>query len=176
MLTCRRDPESRLTEMLGRIWQEYPGGMLDITEEELERREVDENDTEDHTEKPSIDKQDDKGMIMSFEDMTQMRETILAQLKSVTCHVSGMSLIIVNPEMSFGLFSNWPRHSKNHLHSQPILLRLPHSYLKPRNRPKNPNLSHRQSHRLNHQHLMIRSSFLPAHSVPHPQFLLKNLF
>jgi len=73
--------EAKLTEVLGRIWAEYPNGMLDISETALAEKDLDAFAVEEDEVNAHVDEDKDKGDIMSFEEMGRMRETILAQLK-----------------------------------------------------------------------------------------------
>jgi hypothetical protein len=80
-LIGRQLPEAKLTETLGRIWAEYPNGMLDISEDALAEKDPDAPAVEERKPSTEVAATKAKEDIMSAEDMTQMRETILAQLK-----------------------------------------------------------------------------------------------
>ena len=80
-LTCRQLPEVKLTETLGRIWAEYPNGMLDISEDALSQKDLGAPAVEESKPSTEMETAKGKGDIMSAEDMAQMRETILAQIK-----------------------------------------------------------------------------------------------
>ena len=70
-----------MTELLGRIWAEYPNGMLDISEAALGDKEADALAVEDEPMDIEVDESKEKGGMMTFDDMGRMRETILTQLK-----------------------------------------------------------------------------------------------
>ena len=80
-LTCRQLPEVKLTDTLGRIWAEYPNGMLDISEDALAQKDLDAPAVEESKPSTGVETVKSKEDIMSAEDMAQMRDTILAQLK-----------------------------------------------------------------------------------------------
>lgn len=76
----RKAPELKLTERLERIWNEYPNGLLDLTEAQLEQRPPDEPAVEE-TKVEVVDKERDPSSMMDWEEMEQLRSDIFLQLK-----------------------------------------------------------------------------------------------
>ncbi|ORX35038.1 subunit 17 of mediator complex-domain-containing protein [Kockovaella imperatae] len=71
-----------LNETLARIWTEYPEGLLDLTEANLEKKPLDE---------PAVDEEPEDGMdvdskdpagLMKWEDMVKLRESVGMQLNN----------------------------------------------------------------------------------------------
>ena len=77
----RPTPDVKLTETLGRIWNEYPGGMLDIKEEDIASRPPDDLAVEPTSKQDDEDVQGGMDGMMSLEDMEKLREEVLFQLK-----------------------------------------------------------------------------------------------
>lgn len=78
MLTeCRSKTDAQLTETLERIWNEYPNGLLDMTEEALATR----PDYEAPQAVEPVEEVPDRNQMMSWEAMEKLRSDIYLQLK-----------------------------------------------------------------------------------------------
>lgn len=73
----RKPPQANETEILQRIWDEVPGGFLDLREGEL-REQGDEFPEPEEEEKHE---EGEKGGLMSAEDMEALRTTVCSNLK-----------------------------------------------------------------------------------------------
>ncbi|WWC67271.1 uncharacterized protein I206_101179 [Kwoniella pini CBS 10737] len=71
-----------LTEQLERIWNEYPNGLLDMSEEKLERLPPDEDSVEKHDATEEKEKEQDPFKMMSRTDMDKLRSEVHEQLNS----------------------------------------------------------------------------------------------
>lgn len=78
-----KTPDTKFTEALGRIWNEYPGGMLDITEESIMSKDLDALAVEQSEPEAVNGTEVTKGDIMAWEDMEKLRQDVLFQLKWV---------------------------------------------------------------------------------------------
>ena len=80
-LIHRHHPEVKLSQTLGRIWDEYPRGMLDISEDELANKEPDAPAVETAETHNEVEEAKEPGIMMTFEEMRLLRDTITGQLK-----------------------------------------------------------------------------------------------
>lgn len=76
----RKPPKVKHGEELNRIWNEYPGGMMDLSEAKLAEM--------DELEAPSEDKDEDvsereKGQLLSPDEMEALRSEVCNNLKYV---------------------------------------------------------------------------------------------
>lgn len=83
-LTSRDSSDNRLTEKLGRIWAEYPNGLLDLDESAMGDLDpaalaVDEQDGEQEEEEAEVD----RSKPMPYNDMQRLRDELFDQLKYV---------------------------------------------------------------------------------------------
>lgn len=74
-------PDAKLTEQLERIWNEYPSGLLEITEQKLERLPPDENANNPQEEGVDEAKKHDPFSMMTYEEMEKLRSEVFLQLK-----------------------------------------------------------------------------------------------
>ena len=82
-MAFRKTTADELTETLTRIWNELPDGMLDLTEDNLEAKPLDEPAVELGNEEESSNDARDPSGLMQWDDMVKLRETVGVQLKSV---------------------------------------------------------------------------------------------
>lgn len=74
-------PDAKLTEQLERIWNEYPSGLLEVTEQKLERLPPNENAKKPQEEGIDEAKKRDPFSMMTYEEMEKLRSEIFLQLK-----------------------------------------------------------------------------------------------
>lgn len=74
-------PDAKLTEQLERIWNEYPSGLLEVTEQKLERLPPNENAKKPQEEGVDEAKKRDPFSMMTYEEMEKLRSEIFLQLK-----------------------------------------------------------------------------------------------
>jgi hypothetical protein len=74
-------PDVKLTQHLERIWAEYPGGLLDISEEELRKLDPEALAVEVVKKEEHDEAIKDRNKILSSEDMEQLRSEMFLQLK-----------------------------------------------------------------------------------------------
>ncbi|WVR03136.1 hypothetical protein IAU60_000126 [Kwoniella sp. DSM 27419] len=72
--------DDQLTEQLERIWNEYPGGLLDISEETLAALPAEGTATEDATQNDTAPSQRDTSKMMEHEAMEGLRTEVFGQL------------------------------------------------------------------------------------------------
>ncbi|WWC90150.1 uncharacterized protein L201_005083 [Kwoniella dendrophila CBS 6074] len=77
-----RSTNDQLTERLERIWNEYPNGLLDISEERLERLPQDEDAIRKQDKETQEQKEKDPFQMMNRSDMEQLRSEVHDQLNS----------------------------------------------------------------------------------------------
>ncbi|XAO24318.1 hypothetical protein I312_103116 [Cryptococcus bacillisporus CA1280] len=73
-------PDAKLTEQLERIWNEYPSGLLEVTEQKLERLPPNENAKKPQEEGVDEAKKRDPFSMMTYEEMEKLRSEIFLQL------------------------------------------------------------------------------------------------
>ncbi|OXC70635.1 hypothetical protein AYX13_00612 [Cryptococcus neoformans] len=73
-------PDAKLTEQLERIWNEYPKGLLGLTERKLERLHPDDNAIKPQKEGVDEEKKRDPFSMMTYEEMEKLRSEIFLQL------------------------------------------------------------------------------------------------
>lgn len=73
----RKPPQANETETLQRIWDEVPGGFLDLREGELRAQ----GDEFPEPEEEAAAEEGEKGALMSAEDMEALRTTVCSNLK-----------------------------------------------------------------------------------------------
>jgi len=84
LILGRKTPSTRATEALERIWNEYPNGLLDLTEEKLLKLPPDAPGTaigEQINNGKDAVTLEEGGTTLSYEDMENLRSEIFLQLK-----------------------------------------------------------------------------------------------
>lgn len=74
-------PGAKFTEQLERIWNEYPSGLLEVTEQKLERLPPNANANKPQEEGVDEAKKRDPFSMMTYEEMEKLRSEIFLQLK-----------------------------------------------------------------------------------------------
>lgn len=82
-LTSRDSSDNRLTEKLGRIWDEYPNGLLEVTEAKLSQLDPAGRAVEEQEEHEMEDEEVDRSKPMPYHEMQRLREGLADQLKWV---------------------------------------------------------------------------------------------
>nr|ODO00482.1 hypothetical protein L204_02476 [Cryptococcus depauperatus CBS 7855] len=76
-----------LSEQLGRVWDEYPNGLLDLTEEKIESLSPEEDAVETKNEIKVEEKRRDPSKMMKWEEMEQLRFIVDNQLNDARNHL-----------------------------------------------------------------------------------------
>lgn len=78
---ARDSSDNRLTERLGRIWDEYPNGLFDLTDARLASLDPEARAIEDSVEPEEDEEEFDRSKAMTYHDMQRVRDSLCDQLK-----------------------------------------------------------------------------------------------
>lgn len=81
-LTCRDSSDNRSTERLGRIWDEYPNGLLELTDAGVGEQDPAAQAVQEHEEHEEEEEEGaDRSKPMPYHEMQRLREGLADQLK-----------------------------------------------------------------------------------------------